>query len=376
MTSTKEPSLFPAAPARTLEPAVLARSLLAWYDSHRRVLPWRAPAGRTADPYHVWLSEIMLQQTTVVTVGPYFEAFLKRWPTVADLAAADLDAVLHAWAGLGYYARARNLHKCAQAVAGSHGGHFPDTEEGLRQLPGIGAYTAAAVAAIAFDRRATVLDGNVERVMARLFAVEEPLPGSKEKLRVLADTITPDRRPGDYAQAVMDLGATVCVPRKPRCGQCPWHDGCAARAAGIAETLPRKTPKADKPTRRGMAFWLLNPEGAVLLRRRPESGLLGGMIEVPSGDWLERPAQSLAAAGIQAPAAAKWRLLPGLVRHTFTHFHLELQVAAARVGGDSWKAAEGIWVPVDRLSDHALPTVMMKVVRHALGASEPSGGVF
>jgi A/G-specific adenine glycosylase len=319
----------------------------------------------------VWLSEIMLQQTTVATVGPYFEEFLRRWPTVTDLAAADLDAVLHAWAGLGYYARARNLHKCAKTVADQHGGRFPDNEEQLRQLPGIGAYTAAAVAAIAFDRRATVLDGNVERVMARLFGVLEPLPGVKPKLRALADTITPDRRPGDYAQAVMDLGATVCTPRKPKCRQCPWHDACAARAAGIAETLPRKLAKAEKPTRRGMAFWLINPDGAVLLRRRVESGLLGGMIEVPSSDWLERPAPALDAVANQAPAKAAWRPLPGLVRHTFSHFHLELGVAAARVrpeDGAGWKQAEGIWVPVDRLSEHAIPTVMRKVVRHALGA--------
>lgn len=354
-----------------MEPAELARSMLDWYDKHRRVLPWRALPGKTSDPYHVWLSEIMLQQTTVATVGPHFEEFLRRWPTITDLAAADLDAVLHAWAGLGYYARARNLHKCAKTVAEQHGGVFPDNEEQLRQLPGIGAYTAAAVAAIAFDRRATVLDGNVERVMSRLFAVQEPLPGVKPKLRALADTITPDRRPGDYAQAVMDLGATVCIPRRPRCGQCPWHDACAARAAGIAETLPRKAAKAEKPVRRGMAFWLINPEGSVLLRRRPESGLLGGMIEVPSSDWLERAAPGLDAVRAQAPVEAAWRMLPGLVRHTFTHFHLELGLAAARFGpkdGDGWKRAEGIWVPVDRLSEHAIPTVMRKVVRHALGA--------
>jgi A/G-specific adenine glycosylase len=372
MTLQTEPTLFPPPSARPMEPAELARSMLDWYDKHRRVLPWRALPGKTADPYRVWLSEIMLQQTTVATVGPYFEEFLRRWPTVADLAVADLDAVLHAWAGLGYYARARNLHKCAKTVAEQHGGRFPDNEEQLRQLPGIGAYTAAAVAAIAFDRRATVLDGNVERVMARLFSVLEPLPGVKPKLRALADTITPDRRPGDYAQAVMDLGATVCIPRKPRCGQCPWHDACAARAAGIAETLPRKAAKAEKPTRRGVAFWLINPEGAVLLRRRPESGLLGGMIEVPSSDWLERAAPGLDAVGVQAPVKAAWRMLPGLVRHTFSHFHLELGVAAARIrpeDGAGWKRAEGIWVPVDRLSEHAIPTVMRKVVRHALGSA-------
>src|SRR4051794_39754020 len=259
MTLQTEPTLFPPQSAKPMEPAELARSMLDWYDKHRRVLPWRALPGKTADPYRVWLSEIMLQQTTVATVGPYFEEFLRRWPAVADLAAADLDAVLHAWAGLGYYARARNLHKCAMTVADQHGGRFPDNEEQLRQLPGIGAYTASAVAAIAFERPATVLDGNVARVMARLFGVVEPLPGVTPELGQLAATIAPGRRPAHYAQAVMDLGATVSTQRKPKCHQCPWHDACAARAAGIAESLPRKLAKAEKPMRRGMAFWLIDP---------------------------------------------------------------------------------------------------------------------
>ena len=318
--------------------------------------------GQPADPYRVWLSEIMLQQTTVVTVAPYYQEFLRRWPTVQSLADSDLDAVLHAWQGLGYYARARNLHRCARVVAEDHGGRFPSDEADLRRLPGVGAYTAAAIAAIAFGQRATVVDGNVERVIARLFAVATPLPAAKAALWRLADSLTPDQRPGDYAQAIMDLGATVCVPRKPKCLICPWAAACVARAAGTAEALPAKMPKAEKPTRHGVAFWAVNDAGAVLLRRRPESGLLGGMIEVPSTDW--RPAPwSIEEAAPLAPVAARWAPLAGRVRHSFTHFDLELTLLAGRVT----EADEGgLWCPVDRLSDHALPTVMKKVARHAL----------
>lgn len=341
-----------------------AERLLSWYDHNRRDLPWRSRPGEEADPYRVWLSEIMLQQTTVPAAAPYFRAFTERWPTVRDLAAAPLDDLLVAWAGLGYYARARNLYKCAQVVANELGGRFPDTEERLLELPGVGAYTAAAIASIAFGRKATVVDGNVERVVARVFAVEEPLPNVKPKLRALAGTITPDERPGDYAQAMMDLGATVCTPRKPKCMLCPWAEWCDARAAGIQDDLPRKAAKADKPTRRGVAYWLLNPEGAVLLRRRAEEGLLGGMAEVPSTDWTASEPDEAAWRGA-APLAADWRRLPGRVRHTFSHFHLELGVVAAKAG-DGWWRAEGIWVPVDRLGGQALPSVMMKVVRHAL----------
>jgi A/G-specific adenine glycosylase len=329
------------------------------------VLPWRAPAGRRPDPYHVWLSEIMLQQTTVAAVAGYFRDFLARWPTVEALAAADQDRVMTAWAGLGYYARARNLHRCARAVAGRHGGRFPEDEAGLRALPGIGAYTAAAIAAIAFDRPAVVMDGNIERVVARLFAVAEPLPGAKRTLRGLAGELTPADRPGDYAQAMMDLGATVCTPRKPKCILCPVAEHCEARRLGIAEDLPAKAAKAERPTRRAMAFWATDGDGAVLLRRRPERGLLGGMMEVPSSDWAPRAAPpTLADAAGAAPAAADWRILPGLVRHTFTHFHLELAVAAAAIPRAA--AADGVWAPLEGLGDYALPTVMRKVVRHAL----------
>jgi A/G-specific adenine glycosylase len=344
----------------------LAGALLGWYDRHRRVLPWRALAGETADPYRVWLSEIMLQQTTVATVGPYFRDFLARWPDVEALAAADLDEVLHAWAGLGYYARARNLHACAKRVAAEHGGRFPADEEDLRALPGIGPYTAAAIAAIAFDLPATAMDGNVERVIARLRHVTTPLPAAKPELYRLAAEITPKSRAGDYAQAIMDLGATVCSPRNPRCMLCPWSDACAARKAGTAESLPAKAAKSARPIRYGIAFWALRRDGAVLLRRRPEKGLLGGMMEIPSTDWRGQP-WSLAEARSTAPVTGRWRLVDGTVRHVFTHFALELGVATAEVADA--RSAGGVWCPVDRLSDHALPTVMKKVAKHALAQS-------
>jgi A/G-specific adenine glycosylase len=328
------------------------------------VLPWRAAAGERANPYRVWLSEIMLQQTTVATVAGYFERFTRRWPDLGALAAASLDDVLHAWQGLGYYARARNLHACARAVVERHGGAFPDDEAALAALPGIGGYTAAAVAAIAFGRAATPVDGNVERVTARLFAVTEALPDAKPTLRRLAATLTPVQRAGDYAQAVMDLGATICTPKKPKCILCPWREACRGHANGIAETLPARRAKSSRPLRRGVAFWAVRPDGAVLLRKRPENGLLGGMMEVPSTLWREAPwseAEAIAA----APLPAKWRLLSGTVRHTFTHFHLELAVLA----GEARKGAPrtGQWVALDQLPAQALPTLMKKVVAHARG---------
>lgn len=342
-------------------PALIAPPLLSWYDRHRRDLPWRAPPGRLNDPYFVWLSEIMLQQTTVATVGPYFRAFLERWPTVERLAAAPLDDVLHAWQGLGYYARARNLHACAKAVATQHEGRFPRSEEALLGLPGIGAYTAAAVAAIAFDQVATVVDGNVERVVARLFALETPMPEVKPEIRRLAATLTPDKRPGDFAQAMMDLGATVCTPRSPKCILCPIREDCRAAAAGIAEDLPRRAAKKARPQRYGIAFWLLRDDGAVLLRKRPERGLLGGMTEVPSTPWRTEP-WSLKEALPEAPEPASWRMLPGRVEHVFTHFSLEIGVAVGRAG----KATAGEWCPTTALHTRALPTVMKKICRHAL----------
>ncbi len=342
--------------------AIRAIDLLDWYDRHARTMPWRiGPAARAGgtvpDPYFVWLSEIMLQQTTVATVGDYFPRFTAAWPTVADLAAADLDQVLQAWAGLGYYARARNLHKCARIVSGELGGRFPDTEEALMALPGIGPYTAAVIAAIAFDRPATVVDGNVERVIARLRRIETPLPGAKPEIGAAAAALTPDLRPGDYAQAIMDLGATICTPRNPACALCPWQKGCAAQAASVQADLPRKAPKKSKPVRRGVVFWLNRSDGAVLLRRRPEKGLLGGMMEFPSTPW-----ETMLPADPErhAPVAANWVPLPGLVRHTFTHFHLELEVLTGGVA----EAVEGVWAHGPNFDDLALPTLMKKVAAH------------
>ncbi|MCH7930197.1 MAG: A/G-specific adenine glycosylase [Proteobacteria bacterium] len=362
--STTKPATGKPGPVRP-SPA----ALLAWYDRRRRVLPWRSPAGRRPDPYRVWLSEVMLQQTTTAAVAPYFRAFVARWPTLEDVAAATLDEVLQAWQGLGYYARARNLHKCAAMVAAQYGGRFPASESELRALPGIGPYTAAAIAAIAFDRRATAVDGNVERVMARLYRVDEPLPGAKPRLRRLAEALTPAARPGDYAQAVMDLGATVCTPRDPACDRCPWAGACAARAGGVAADLPRRAARADRPTRRGLAFWAVRADGAVLLRRRADDGLLGGMMEVPSTPW-RAAAWAPAEARAHAPVAARWRRLPGVVRHGFTHFRLELGVLAATVDGDS--PADGVWCLPERFGEHALPTVMKKVARHALARAARS----
>jgi A/G-specific adenine glycosylase len=310
----------------------------------------------------VWLSEIMLQQTTVATVKPYFDTFMAKWPSVEALAGAALDDVLRAWAGLGYYARARNLHACAHAVVEQHGGKFPESEEALRKLPGIGPYTAAAIAAIAFDRKATPVDGNIERVVARIFAVLTPLPDAKPELKRLASEITPEARAGDWAQAMMDLGATICTPAKPRCVLCPWSGPCAARRQELQEGLPTRRGKPPKPLRRGVAFVAFR-DGAVLLRRRPEKGLLGGLLEVPSTEWRQDPwaaDEALAA----APAEVSWRALPGKVRHVFTHFALELEVLIGEV-----PEAEGKWVPIDQLGGEAIPTVMRKVLERAIGSA-------
>ena len=352
-----------------------AAQLLAWYDAHRRILPWRAAPGERPDPYHVWLSEVMLQQTTVATVGPYFRRFIARWPTIAALAAAPLDDVLHAWQGLGYYARGRNLHACTQVLVAEHGGRVPDSEEALRALPGIGAYTAAAIAAIAFGRRTNVVDANVERVIARYLAIEAPLPGAKRILAEAAAGLVPETRSGDYAQALMDLGATVCTPRRPACGLCPWRAGCTAHRAGIAEALPKRAAKRPRPQRHAVAFWLEREDGAILLRRRPDKGLLGGMMELPSTPWRDQP-WSLAEARAHAPLRARWRQLAGTVEHGFTHFAISFDVVAARVSGAA--EADGLWVPPPQFSRHALPTMTKKLVRHALAirahaaASQPN----
>lgn len=341
--------------------------LLAWYDRHRRQLPWRAPAGRTSDPYRVWLSEIMLQQTTVKAVGPYFEKFTSRWPTVAALGAASLDDVLRMWAGLGYYSRARNLHACAATVLRDHGGMFPDTEDGLRSLPGIGPYTAAAIAAIAFGRQTMPVDGNIERVVSRLFAVEEPLPKAKPQIQALAATLLGPSRAGDSAQALMDLGATICTPKKPACALCPLNDNCEARKRGDQETFPRKAPKKSGALRRGAAF-VVTRGGELLVRTRAEKGLLGGMTEVPTSEWLAGHEDGAALS--QAPVLkgiSRWHRKVGAVTHVFTHFPLELVIYVASVPART-RAPDGMrWVPIATLKDEAFPNVMRKVIAHGLG---------
>lgn len=337
----------------------IASPLLAWYDAHARDLPWRARPGDPApDPYRVWLSEVMLQQTTVAAVKPYFAAFTRRWPTVETLAAAPEEEVMAAWAGLGYYSRARNLVKCARAVA--EAGGFPDTEAELRKLPGLGDYTAAAVAAIAFGRRAVVVDANVERVVARLFAIAEPLPGARKAIRAAADAITPQQRAGDFAQAMMDLGATICTARDPRCLLCPLSARCEARRSGDPARFPVKAPKKAKPQRTGTAWWIAR-EGRVWLVRRPGSGMLGGMRALPDDGWSARGDGSG-----EPPLAGEWREV-GAVRHGFTHFDLDLRVmvlaSAARPSG------EGEWWPIDELESAGLPTLFAKAARRAMAAA-------
>jgi A/G-specific adenine glycosylase len=339
-----------------------AAPLLRWYDRHRRDLPWRARPGQAADPYRVWLSEIMLQQTTVAAAIPYYESFVTRFPSIAALAAAPLNDVLAAWAGLGYYARARNLHACAQAVVAAGG--FPRDLAGLRALPGIGPYTAAAVGAIAFGLPAVPVDGNVERVTARLFAIETKLPGAKPALQAAAAALGADpnamARPSDFAQALFDLGATICTSTNPACALCPWRDACAGRRTGIAAELPRRAAKQPRPLRHGAHFWLTDAAGQVLLRQRPPRGLLGGMTELPGTTW-RAAAWPVAEALRHAPMAADWRPA-GEVRHGFTHFELRLDLFAARVERID---AEGFLRPVTTLAAEALPSVMRKCARLA-----------
>lgn len=344
--------------------------LLEWYDRHHRRLPWRMNPGALAkgerpDPYRIWLSEIMLQQTTVGAVKSYFDAFTSRWPTVLDLAAADVDDVMKAWAGLGYYSRARNLKKCADLVAGKLAGQFPDTEDGLRELPGIGDYTSAAIAAIAFNRPSAVVDGNVERVITRLHAIETALPAAKPEIKALVKAMVPADRPGDFAQAMMDLGATICTPRNPACSLCPLNNGCAAYETRTQERYPRKQVKAEKPIRVGAAFVAERPDGAILLRKRPLKGLLAGMAEVPTTDW---SARQDGANGIEgAPFTADWAPR-GAIVHIFTHFELRLSVFHART---DVKAPDGWWWSDQTLLDgEALPTVMRKVVAAALNRTQ------
>ena len=353
------------------EKAPEAATLLAWYDVSARVLPWRTRGGAKPDPYRVWLSEIMLQQTRVETVLPYFAKFLARWPDIEALANARQEEVLAVWAGLGYYARARNLHACAKAVVAEFGGHFPEDEAELRRLPGIGAYTSAAISAIAFGKKATPVDGNIERVMSRLFAVEEKLPAARKTLARLAAEMTPAHRAGDFAQALMDLGATICTPKKPACAICPWLDSCAARIRGDQETFPRKMEKAEGKLRKGAAFVVLREDNRILLRTRPSAGLLASMTEVPGSQWSaeykEKDALKFAPrSGAKGEGQFAWRKLPGLVRHVFTHFPLELTVYAAAAPKQTRAPEDMRFVPLGALDSEALPSVMRKVIAHAL----------
>ena len=348
----------------------VAGRLLGWYDAHHRDLPWRVSprdlaSGLRPDPYRIWLSEVMLQQTTVEAVKSYFRKFVEKWPDVAALADAPTDDIMKAWAGLGYYSRARNLKKCADMVAALPGGRFPDTEERLRGLPGIGAYTAAAIAAIAFDRQAVVIDGNVERVMARLFEIRTPLPEAKAEIRIDLEKLVPADRPGDFAQAMMDLGATICTPKRPRCMLCPVREDCRAILSGDPELLPVRAPKTERPQRRGAAFVAIRRDGAILLRTRPDKGLLGGMSEVPTTAWTARIDGDTTAGG--APFAADWKRA-GRISHVFTHFSLELEVFRSAVG--EMDAPMGhFWSPQHEIHGQALPTVMKKVIEAAIPGS-------
>jgi A/G-specific adenine glycosylase len=354
----------------SLPAASLATFLLAWYDRHHRRLPWRAQAGERPDPYRVLLSETMLQQTTVTAVIPYFERFITRWPTLDTLAAAPIDDLLSAWAGLGYYARAHRLHRCAQAAIQRHGGRIPDDEAALLALPGIGVYTAAAIRAIAFDRPAVAIDGNVERVMTRLRAIGTPLPQAKRAIRAAAAALVPATRPGDYTQALFDLGATICLPRKPRCAACPWQDACAVHGSGLdAEAFPLKPPKKMRPLRCGVAFVLWDGCGRVALRRRPSEGLLGGMLEPPGSPWVDAvlpPPSADALRALEPVPGLQWTLQAGYVRHIFTHFDLQLQTMTARMPADAPPLPPDLtWFDEAGLAAGAVPSLMRKVIAHA-----------
>ena len=342
----------------------LQKQLLDWYDQNRRHLPWRVAKGIHGNPYHIWLSEVMLQQTKVASVEPYFKKFISRWPTVHALARARLDDVLLEWAGLGYYARARNLYKCASILVENYKGIFPQDEVELKKLPGVGTYTAAAIAAIAFSKPATPVDGNFERVIARFHRVTTPLPGSKALLYKLATDFPPDERPGDYAQAMMDLGATICTPRKPKCQSCPWQSSCSSQNSPEAESLPRKKSKNKKNIRYGAVFWCVNVNNQVLVHRRKPNGLLGGMVAFPSTRWTSDPYLG-SRISLEQPLPRNWTLLPGIVRHPFTHFNLELKVMTAKIN-KSDRLKSGSWLSITKLENAGLPSVMKKVMLHAL----------
>lgn len=341
--------------------------LLHWYDRHHRVLPWRvSPAeqasGVSPAPYRVWLSEIMLQQTTVEAVKSYFTKFVERWPAVQDMARASEDDILRAWAGLGYYSRARNLKKCADVIVHQHGGRFPDNALALKELPGIGDYTSAAIAAIAFGEAVAVVDGNVERVIARLYAIDTPLPAAKTEIRARMGQLTPASRPGDFAQAMMDLGATICTPRRPACAICPLNDGCLALTSRDPEEFPVKAPKAEKPIRTGAAFIAIAEDGSIFLRKRKGEGLLAGMTEVPGSHWTARIDGDATIAA--APFPAQWTA-SGSITHVFTHFELRLSVYRSDNVGKA-ASTDGWWSRPDELPDEALPTVMKKAITAAV----------
>ena len=341
----------------------LGVSILSWYDGAARDLPWRSRGACVSEPYHVWLSEIMLQQTKVQTVIPYFKFFLERWPTVDGMARANLDDILHAWQGLGYYARARNLHKCAIVVADEYGGGFPRTESQLLKLPGVGPYTAAAIAAIAFNIPTVPVDGNIERVISRLHSIKEPVRQNKDQIRALATKILPKDHPSNFAQALMDLGANICRPKYPSCEKCPLAMACTAFKSGFPELYPVKLPQRHKPTRHGVAFWLQNAKHDIWMRKRPPRGLLGGMIEVPSTDW-RKELWTEAEIRELAPSNIKWSIREGFVSHTFTHFHLHITVWAGITSSNT--NADGFWSAPNQFSELALPTLMKKIVSHAV----------
>jgi A/G-specific adenine glycosylase len=356
--------------AREITINLLDNPLLRWYDTHQRVLPWRAVAGYLPNPYHVWLSEIMLQQTTVATVKDYFIRFVTRWPMIENLAETTLDEVFHAWQGLGYYSRARNLHRCAQTVVRDFKGILPKQEQTLLTLPGIGPYTAAAIAAIAYDQPTIPVDGNVVRVFSRVFALETSLPVLKNEVQALAKGMVPSRRSGDLAQSLMDLGATVCRPRNPACGICPLQEICRGYHQGIAGQLPRPALKGIKPRRYGIAFWVEDEDRKILLEKRPDKGLLAGLIGLPTTFWREAPwdLNSEEILTEAPPGVKRWEPLPAPVHHTFTHFHLELKIAKGR----SNMPQKGFWSPLEDLKSHALPTVMKKVIRQVTESSDLS----
>ncbi|MEQ1756398.1 MAG: A/G-specific adenine glycosylase [Micropepsaceae bacterium] len=348
--------------ARNQSNRTLIRRLLAWYDVNQRRLPWRALPGKTQSPYRVWLSEIMLQQTTVPTVIPYYLKFMKRWPDFQALAAAPVEDVMSAWAGLGYYSRARNLHACAKVVAEKFAGRMPSDEVALKSLPGIGPYTAAAIASIAFGKQAAPVDGNIERVLSRLRCVTEPFPRSKPLLKSLAEELAPPKRSGDFAQAMMDLGSDICTPKSPSCTKCPWESACEAKAKGIAENIPARQPRRPRPLKRAAAFVLITAANEVFLRRRPTKGLLAGMHETPTSPFeMNFPADPVSF----APVKASYLKLDERVLHTFTHFDLELDVYVADIEQRQAQTLDGEWAPLSRLEEFALPSLFLKVVRTA-----------